>query len=133
MKYMDMEIDPNKLRTMAETLSILENEGADYHAIEALRTEQMEQYGQELIWRYPLSDSISLGAFIIPVREGFLWVPYDEVELERGELLLLNNAALLDEEAGKYLAIDWKLYADGLNDALRDIIAAVSQNSQELR
>lgn len=55
----------------------------------------------------------------MPVREGILWIPYDEMEKEAGEILRTGDAVLMDEAACAAYAEDLRSYADELCSALR--------------
>ena len=74
--YMGVELDREQLMSREELFKHLNENGMDDKALGGIREQQYEQYRQELIWRYSLSDGNSLGGFILPVKEGFLWLPY---------------------------------------------------------
>ena len=90
--YMNVEIDPESLPTKDELIARLEDDGGTDRAFASVREEQYERYGNELVWRYPISEGCAAGGFILPVREGILWLPYDEMEKEEGEILMLAQA-----------------------------------------
>lgn len=119
-KYMNMKIDPSELPSRDELLSRLREDGGTDRALGHLREEQYEKYGNELDWRYPISEGMAAGGFVLPVREGILWIPYDEMEREEGEILLLDDAHLLDEDACEIMADDLRRYADGLCAMLKE-------------
>ena len=98
-KYMNMNLDPTTLPCMDDLLARIRAGGGTDRALADLREEQMETYQNELIWRYPISEGNSAGGFITPVREGILWIPYDEMEREEGEILILDDACLLNADA----------------------------------
>lgn len=118
-KYMKLSLNPEELPTMKELLATIVDNGSTDAALAKLREAQQEKYHNELIWRYPISQGDSAGGFIMPVREGILWIPYDEMEKEEGEILLADNADLLDEDACEMMADDYSSYADELCDVLR--------------
>lgn len=62
-----------------------------------------------------------MGAFIIPVQEGFLWLPYDEAAKHEGEVLLIQDARLMAADDCEVLSDDVQSYTNGLVDALGDI------------
>jgi hypothetical protein len=74
------------------------------------------------MWRYPISDGNHLGTFIVPVREGFISLPFDIVDKEDYELLELDDAAMFDDEALQYFIDDWTLFSDDLLSAMKDIL-----------
>ena len=127
-----MEIDPSELPTKAELLSRLHEDGGTDRALGHLREEQSEQYGNDLVWRYPLSEGYSAGGFVLPVREGILWIPYDEMEREEGEILLIDDAHLLNEDDCDVMAYDFRSYADGLCAMLGDA-KAICESIQDER
>lgn len=119
-KYMNMELDPALLPTKYELLARIRKAGGTDRALSDLREEQMETYQNDLIWRYPISQGTAAGGFVMPVREGILWIPYDEMEREEGEILMLQDACLLDADACSYMADDYQTYAEGLCSMLRE-------------
>ena len=118
-KYMNQQLDPNELPTMKELISEIDENGGTDAALAGLREKQYKQYCCELIWRYPISQGDSAGGFLMPVREGILWIPYDEMEKEAGEILRTSDAVLMDEAACRAYADDFRAYADELCSALR--------------
>ena len=50
----------------------------------------------------------------MPVYEGYIWIPYDAVDQEEYELLVLDAACLLDAETCAHLAQEMRNYADEL-------------------
>ena len=84
-----------------------------------------------MVWCYPISEGYAAGGFILPVREGILWVPYDEMEKEDGEILLLDDAELLDADACEVMADDLRRYADSLCSMLREAAVICEGIEQE--
>lgn len=126
-KYMNMELDPAKLPTKQELLTRLREGGGTDRALSDIREEQYELYNNELDWRYPISQGENAGGFVIPVREGILWIPYDEIERDEGEILLLDRSYLLSADDCHILADDYKFYADGLCAMLHEAEAICEQ------
>jgi len=87
MVFTGIEIDPQKLKSKDEALSILKENGWDYQARMMIANEYNALYGNELIWHNPLCYTDYTGVHIIPVQEGFLCVPYDVVHEDDHELL----------------------------------------------
>lgn len=133
--YMNAALNPNELPAMTDLLASLSENGADDRALSHLREEQWEKFRKELIWRYPISEGESAGGFITPVQEGMLWIPYDSMDKEDGELLELKQAHLLSSEACQYLLEDLRSYTDGLCAMLQEaaVICSSVQNNQESR
>lgn len=80
------------------------------------------EFKDELVWRYPISDGYHLGTFIVPVKEGFLSLPFDNVDSEDYELLELVDTAALDTDAMQTLIDDWRLFSDDLINAMNDML-----------
>lgn len=128
-KYMGRSVDPQTLPTMAEALAFIEAECLDEYGLSSLRDKQEETHGFDMIWRYPLSVDKESGAFILPVREGILWVPYDAMSEEDGEHLMLEDASLLDADACRALLDDLRRYADQLCSMLTEASYIAKQNA----
>ena len=131
--YMNGNLNPKELPVMADLIASLSEGGADDRALSHLREEQWEKFNKELIWRYPISEGESAGGFITPVQEGILWIPYDSMDKEDGELLELKQAHLLSSEACQYLLEDLRSYTDGLCAMLQEaaVICSSVQNTQD--
>lgn len=126
-KYMNMEIDPSDLPTKDELLDRIRRNGGTDCALADIREEQMETYQNELIWRYPISEGMAAGGFVSPVREGILWIPYDEMEREEGEILLLDDSRLLSADDCYAFEEDFRYYANGLCSMLCEAAAICEQ------
>ena len=129
--YMGGELDSLSLPKMEDLIAVLSENGADNRALSGIREEQWERFGKELIWLYPISEGESAGGFIIPVQEGILWIPYNAMDREDGELLELKEAHLLSAEACGYLKEDLRSYVEGLCDVLQE--AAVITNAMDAK
>lgn len=126
-KYMNMNLDPATLPCKDDLLARVRADGGTDRALADIREEQMEAYQNELIWRYPISEGNSAGGFITPVREGILWIPYDEMEREEGEILMPDEACLLTEDACTVFEEDFRYYANGLCSMLLEAAAICKQ------
>ena len=114
--------DPQELMPKDELLAYLRENGESDRALSGIRDQHYEKYGNELMWRYPISDGAHLGTFIVPVREGIISLPFDAVDDEDYELLILEDAAMFDEDAMQYCIDDWKLFSDDLTSAMNDML-----------
>jgi len=77
-----------------------------------IRDRNVDVFSKELIWHYPISDGSFLGCYIALVHEGFLCLPYDCADRE--ELIELDQAKLLGEDALRALLDDWITFASEL-------------------
>lgn len=125
MNLFGKDIEPTNLLTMENALGLLRM-APNYHSISAMRDGFVDQFGKELIVHYPISDGMSLGGYILPVQEGFLWLPYDEVSRSDGELLRLENARLLTNDECEIMLMDFRIYSEHLCAELEWIVANIS-------
>ena len=66
-KYMNFSLNPEELLTKDELIEMIRDGGGTDAALADLREQQHEKYGNELIWRFPISEGESAGGFIMPV------------------------------------------------------------------
>ena len=77
-----IKFNPQNLMSKDELLEFLKDNGESDRALSRIRERQYDGFGNELIWRYPISDGKYLGTFIAAVKEGFVSIPYDTVSME---------------------------------------------------
>ena len=110
--------DWDKLMNTEDVKDYLYRNGCSDRALSEIREAYLEEFGNELCWRYPISDEKHLGAFILVVQEGFLHIPYDCVYYEPYELLEMDDIALHNAESLELFLADWINFSDDLVDAL---------------
>ncbi len=108
----------DKLMNTEDVKDYLYRNGCSDRALSEIREAYLEEFGNELCWRYPISDEKHLGAFILVVQEGFLHIPYDCVYYEPYELLEMDDIALHNAESLELFLADWINFSDDLVDAL---------------
>lgn len=119
--YMGKHIERKRLCSMEYILSLLKNEGPCFTTLVNVRDRYDKAFGNELYWNYPFCDGVHNGAGILPVQEGFLWLPYDEVDTDTYEQYVLNDASLLTAEEATTLVKELRAYTEGVCAALEDI------------
>lgn len=124
-RYMGIEVEPLQLFSKARVLAFMHYNGASCETLDLIRDQYNHLFGVNLVWRYPIFDTVTDGGVMIPVREGFLWLPYDENGKELTEYYRTKNAHLLNQEAVQVLLRDLNAYADGLRSALTDMLPAL--------
>jgi len=112
-----IEIDVSKLVSMQDVLDALAEGDGSYVDLEDIRNRYHEEFGNELMWNYPISGDLDVGTYIILVKEGFLSLPYNSVETDIYEIFQAEHAAILDEEHIQFLIDEWKRYSDDLLSA----------------
>lgn len=73
--YMGNSIERKRLFPVQYILSLLEDGGPRFTTLEAVRDCYDKEFGNELYWNYPFCDGLHNGAGLLPVQEGFLWLP----------------------------------------------------------
>jgi len=127
MNFLDYDIDTSKLFTKAELLDFLEENGESDRALAGVRERYMVDFGNELVWYYPISDGKHKGTFIVFVQEGFISIPYDIVDAADYEILELQQTAMFDAEAMQYFIDDWISFSDDLTSAMKDMHRILSE------
>jgi len=121
-----VQINPEKLLSKNDVLDLLLGYGEDYRALSHICDYYQNSFGNELVWRYPISDGKHLGTHIIIVKEGFLSLPYDSVDRDDGELLELNDAAMFNADDIQFFIDDWRSFSDDLLGAMTDMLRILS-------
>lgn len=118
----DIEVDPQKLFCCQELLHFLREEGETDLALSKIRDRYFNAFGNELTWRYPYSDGKHMGLVIVVVQEGFLSLPYDNVDKEAYEIFELDEASLFDVESLEFFISDYELISKDLMAAMNDML-----------
>lgn len=112
-------LDKDKLMCIKDVKDHLYQHGGTDWALSEIREAYHENFGHELCWRYPISDDIHLGAFILVVQEGFLHIPYNSVDAEEYEILEMDDIALHNTDSLDTFISDWDEFSGDLADALK--------------
>ena len=121
LQYMGLEINRNSLYRKDELVAILDKYGALDSTLDKVRNTYTERFGNQLIWKYPFSDTMQGGGAIIPVREGFLFLPYNCVFEYGGARYQLRGAELLHADNIRTLQNECRAYMEGLLAVLSDM------------
>ena len=121
MKISGIEIDPANLLSKDNLFAILREGGESDRALEPVRERYDTEFGNELIWRYPISNGYHMGVFIVPIQEGFISLPYNVIDEEQYELLELDDASMFDAEAMQFFIDEWSSYSEALIGAMSDM------------
>ena len=125
LRYMDLEINKRDLYDRDELLGMLEKYGGFDSTLDKVRDAYTERFGNQLIWKYPFSDNMQGGGTVIPVQEGFLFLPYNCVYEREGSRYQLRGAELLSAENIRTLQNECRTYVKGLLSALGDMERAI--------
>lgn len=120
------ELDMEKLRSRQELVAYFNENGPTHSALMDFCEEYREKYGNELCWRYPISDGKHLGTFLVLVKEGVLSLPYDDADKVDYELFCIDDAVMFKDYADMDIFIDdWNMFHTDLlqaMEAMRDYL-----------
>lgn len=129
MKLLTYDVDVAKLLTQAELLDFLKEDGASDRSLAKVRERYMDQFGNEMVWQYPISDGMHTGTFIVCVQEGFISLPYDVIDAEDYEMLELQDAAMYDAESMRIFIEDWETFSKDLTSAMQEMLRILSEGA----
>jgi len=111
-----------------ETLMTMLAEG-EYsdRTLSDIRDEYMNTLGFDPVWRYPFCHDGDLGAVLIPVQEGFLWLPYNTIDVFDNEIYDPENASLLDAETCRFIIEEMKTYMEPFAAVMEYVAEELSQ------
>lgn len=114
-------IPVSRLCHQKELLNYLDSHGRTYSDLMNFCDRYLEDFHNSLCWCYPISDGNHMGRYLVPVREGVLSLPYDQVDPEDFEILCLEDSRLCSgKELSCYLN-DWNTYSESLCQALYNL------------
>lgn len=114
-------IPVSRLITQRELLDYLDCHGNTYSDLMNFCDRYLEDFHNSLCWCYPISDGNHMGTYLVPVREGVLSLPYDQIDPEDFEILCLEDAGLCSGKALSYYLTDWHTYSENLCRALHSL------------
>ncbi len=118
-----IQFDPHQLMTKDALLRFLADNGGDDHALEIIRERNMEAFGNSLVWQYPISDGKHTGAFIVVAKDGFISLPYNEIDRHGNEKLELEDASEFDKDSMEIFIDDWDSFSSDLTGAMGNMLA----------
>ena len=104
-----------------EVLEYLKENGCTDRTLSDIRLRYYAAHGNELCWRYPISDGIHAGAFILATKDGYLSLPYNSMDEEDYEILVLDDAVFHDPASLTTFLSNWEDFSADLTDAMREM------------
>ena len=123
-------LNTSALLSKDEVLTHLTNNGGTDAALSDIRMRYYTAHKNELCWRYPISDGVHAGAFILVVKEGYLSLPYNSMDEEDYEILVLADAVFHNAESISTFLSDWELFSDDLTDAMREMHSILKEGEE---
>ncbi len=115
------KLNADALMSAKEVLAYLKENGSTDCTLSDIRLRYYAAHGNELCWRYPISDGIHAGAFILVTKDGYLSLPYNSVDVEDYEILVSEDAVLHDAASLTTFLSDWETFSADLTDAMREM------------
>lgn len=131
MKFMGLQIDKAKLMAKDEVIDYLRTHGENYSSLSDIRTRYEEELGLDPVWNYQHCSDFFPGFFLMPVREGFLSVPYDSVDSDDFEIIATDPITLLSAENLQFLLKEYRSYAKGLMKAMKKMVAITKKEESK--
>ena len=114
-------LNPDTLMSAKEVLTYLKDNDSTDRTLSDIRLRYYAAHGNELCWRYPICDGIHAGAFILATKEGYLSLPYNSMDEEDYEILVLDDAVFHDPASLTTFLSDWEDFSADLTDAMREM------------
>lgn len=121
MRIDGINLSLNDLRSQAELLKYLTENGPTHTALMEFCEEYRNKYFNELCWHYPISDGKHLGTFLVLVKDGVLSLPYDNANGENYEEFCIEDVCLFDADAMSAFIQDWESFSSNLIQTMNDI------------
>ena len=110
-----------ELPSQSAILSLLVEDPTQPHLVK-LYEPYVERYRYELYWQYPFCDGYYLGGYIATVKEGYLFLPYNEVDVHTAEIFSLQDARILSPA-------DCRLMAETVHEYISRIAPVLNLDS----
>lgn len=114
-------LNSDTLMSAKEILTYLKDNDSTDRTLSDIRRRYYAAHGNELCWRYPICDGIHAGAFILATKDGYLSLPYNSMDEEDYEILVLDDAVFHDPASLTTFLSNWEDFSADLTDAMREM------------
>ena len=121
-RYMGVFLKEEALMTKQEVLDYLRDDEPSTRSMDSFRTYLSDLLGIDVVWRHIVPGEEYQSAYIFPVQEGILWLPYHSVK-DHAEIIDLDHAELLNADAVDALTDEFKAYSEDYLSVLNDIVS----------
>lgn len=109
------------LKSRNELLDFLYAEGANESSLLRFATDYKENQNNGLFWKIPIKDQDHLGAFFILVKEGVLYLPYDDADKIHGAIISFDDMKLADYSTVVSYLRSFQSFYGSTTDVLNDL------------
>ena len=109
------------MKSRNELLDFLYAEGANESSLLRFATDYKENQNNGLFWKIPIKDQDHLGAFFILVKEGVLYLPYDDADKIHGAIISFDDMKLADYSTVVSYLRRFQSFYSATTDVLNDL------------
>lgn len=109
------------LKSRNELLDFLYAEGANESSLLRFATDYEENQNNGLFWKIPIKDQNHLGVFFALVKEGVLYLPYDDADKTNGAIISFDDMKLADHSMVASYLRRFQSYYSATTDVLNDL------------
>ena len=102
-------------------LDALSRDGNNYSALAGISERNLDLFGNELYWHYPISDDLHTGLYFVLVREGVLCLPYLAVDYDVNEQFEVNAAHLCSADEMQVYLDNWSEQTSYLSATMQSL------------
>ena len=116
-------ISRRQLAAMSEVMGLIDDNGPNFVSLEPIRERYEAMSGDELCWNCPVFHDGHSGCILLPVQEGILYFPYNDISSETYEQFDLQGMGLLTSQQAQTLLRELQDTYNRLSWLLSDIQA----------
>ena len=121
----------DKLKSIQELTEFFYAESANSTSLFRFATEYKNRFSNELLWHFPLRSGKHLGAYFLVVKEGVLFLPYDDADKVNGPIFNLDAMRLVDMNTVRWNMSRLEAYYLDAKEALIDIEAYLFEKEKK--
>lgn len=118
------------LKSRNELLDFLYAEGANESSLLRFATDYKEHQNNGLFWKVPIKDQKHLGVFFVLVKEGVLYLPYDDADKTNGAIISFDDMKLADYSTVVSYLRRFHSYYSATNDVLNDLCGYLNKKEK---
>ena len=126
-----IEVHFEELKSKDELFNFFDEGSCTHASLMEFCEDYKSRYDNNLCWPYPIAGGSHLGAFLVLVREGVLYLPYDGFDGENYEFFDLKGAKLLTAGQIAELEKHWEIFSTSLMHAMTDMEKYLCKNEED--
>ncbi len=110
------------LKTKQQLIDFLTENPPNERSLAEFCHTNCERYGKSLYWHFPFGDTEHLGAYIVLVREGVLYLPYNQADSSNFEVFCLEDISFISAKEAHSMMVDYENNAQAFRWAFDSIM-----------